>query len=64
MRKLLQVVQMAFVFLTVACSGGNEEPVKPVEPIVPEEPVTPPVEPEPEEESKGYAWDIWGGTEE
>ena len=58
MRKLLQVVQMAFVFLAVACSGGNEEPVKPVEPIVPEEPVTPPVEPEPEEESKGYAWDV------
>ena len=44
MRKLLQVVQMAFVLLAVACSGGNEEPVKPVEPIVPEEPVTPPVE--------------------
>jgi len=58
MRKLLQVVQMAFVLLVVACSGGNEEPVKPVEPIVPEEPVTPPVEPEPEEESKGYAWDV------
>ena len=58
MRKLLQVVQMAFVLLAVACSGGNEEPVKPVEPIVPEEPVTPPVEPEPEEESKGYAWDV------
>ena len=49
---------MAFVLLVVACSGGNEEPVKPVEPIVPEEPVTPPVEPEPEEESKGYAWDV------
>ena len=49
---------MAFVLLAVACSGGNEEPVKPVEPIVPEEPVTPPVEPEPEEESKGYAWDV------
>ena len=58
MRKLLQVVQMAFVLLVVSCSGGNEEPVKPVEPIVPEEPVTPPVEPEPEEESKGYAWDV------
>ena len=58
MRKLLQVVQMAFVLLAVACSGGNEEPVKPVEPIVPEEPVTPSVEPEPEEESKGYAWDV------
>lgn len=49
---------MAFVLLVVSCSGGNEEPVKPVEPIVPEEPVTPPVEPEPEEESKGYAWDV------
>ena len=49
---------MSFVLLAVACSGGNEEPVKPVEPIVPEEPVTPPVEPEPEEESKGYAWDV------
>lgn len=49
---------MAFVLLAVACSGGNEEPVKPVEPIVPEEPVTPSVEPEPEEESKGYAWDV------
>ena len=49
---------MAFVFLVVACSGGSEEPVKPVEPIVPEEPVTPPVESEPEEDSKGYAWDV------
>lgn len=58
-----------WIFLLVACSGGNEEPVQPVEPetpIKPAPPVEPPVQPgkvdtlkqEPVPKGEGYAWDI------
>lgn len=61
-RRTFASLWMTIVFFLVACSGGNDEKVPPVEPVEPEEPVvTPPEpkpEPKPEPESKGYAWDI------